>query len=311
MPVLVTGGSGFIGSYVVRELLRGGAEVTVFDRNGIGILDQLLEDSVAKVQLVTGDVVDLPALAGIVRERGINRVIHLAGELHLRSAENPWQCVQSNVIGTINVLELARMYPIERIVTASSPGLFGTVAQHPASVADDAPRYPGDIYEAAKAFGEDAGATYARQFGVSNVAIRAGMAYGPGCRIGWGRRLIEALAIRPLRGEPSELPWGDDQLNWSHVEDIARAFVVASTMSDTGVPAYNVRGDLRTMRDAARIANDLIPGARVGVEPGRHRWTQDFDDSLFREHSGWEPSWTLEAGIADLVEHTRRQLDAA
>lgn len=306
MTYLVTGASGFIGSYVVRQLLDEGEAVVGHDRRWPGTLPAIVGKDMESVTAVSGDITDFAHLVRIVREHHIDRIIHLAGELHDRSAENPGACIASNVLGTHNVLELARVTDVTRVVTASSAAIFGPAENHPPGpLPNDARLYAGDVYEASKIFGESEGEFYFQRFGVDNVAIRVGLAYGWGCTIGSAFRLVNELIEKPLRGEPGNVPWGGGAMNWSYVVDAADAFVRASRAGTTTTFAYNLRGDHRPIQEAVAIARKLIPGAQIQAAPGGHRWAQDFDDSVIRAELGFVPAWSLEAGLEDTIQRIR------
>jgi nucleoside-diphosphate-sugar epimerase len=302
MTYLVTGAAGFIGSYVVRQLLNEGETVVGFDRSWPGSLARVVGDQAAQVTQIAGEITDYALLHRVVQEHGVDRIIHLAGELHARSADNPGQCIQSNVVGTHNVLELGRNLDVARIVTASSAAVFGHPNRHPEGpIANDARLHAGDVYEAAKIFGESEGEYYFKRFGVDNVAIRIGLAYGYGCRIGWAARFVEELIEKPLRGEPGRVPWRDSMMNWVYADDAADGFVRASRTTTTDTFAYNLRGDPRTVAATVETARQLIPGADIDSEPGEHNWAQDFDDTLFRNATGYETRWTLRDGLSDII----------
>ncbi len=306
MTYLVTGASGFIGSYVVKQLVSEGEQVVAFDRNWPGSFDLVGADPGGSVPRIAGDVVDFAQLVRVVNDHTVESVIHLAGELHARSADNPGQCIQSNIVGTHNALELGRLLGVRRIVTASSAAVFGHPSRHPAGpIANDARLHAGDVYEAAKIFGESEGEYYFNKFGVDNVALRVGLAYGYGCRIGWAARFVEELIEKPLRGEPGRVPWAESSMNWTYIYDAADAFVRASKVKTTDTFAYNLRGDPRTIADTVAVAKALLPDADIAADPGEHNWSQDFDDSLLRAATGYEAKWTLEQGFADTLEKLR------
>jgi nucleoside-diphosphate-sugar epimerase len=307
MTYLVTGATGFIGSYVVEQLLDEDERVVGLDRDPIGALEDVIGERAHEVRLYVGDVTDFPLVARIIQDNGVDRIIHLAGELHARSAEHPGLAVHSNVVGTYHVLEAARLLDVTRVVTASSAAIFGTAEMQPVvPIPNDARLYPKDLYEGTKVLGETMGEFYGRTFGVDNAAIRIGLAYGYGCLSGNGLKLIDELVLKPLRGEPSRVQWGDAYLNWVYVVDGAAAFIAAARATTTDTWAYNLCGDYRTVAEGVQIARELLPDATIEVEPGGHRWAQHFDDSLFRRDTGFTAKYPLEAGIADAIERARR-----
>lgn len=303
MTYLVTGAAGFIGTYVVGQLLDDGETVVGLDRQWPGATEMVLgAERLGDFDRQVGDVADLALMLRLVSDHEVTHVIHLAGELHALSADNPGQCITSNVIGTHNVLELGRLTDVERIVTASSAAVFGPPSRHPdGPIPEDASLLAADVYEASKIFGETEGAHYFRRFGVDNVALRIGLAFGYGSRIGWGARFVEELVVKPLRGEPGRVPWASSKMNWVYAHDAADAFVRASRVSTTDTFAYNIRGDLLTVAETVEAARELIPGADIAAEPGEHHWAQDFDDTGLRTETGYETRWTLRDGLADII----------
>lgn len=302
MPYLVTGATGFIGSYVVRNLMEAGEGFVAFDRSPKGALPMVLGPRASSVQVEVGDVADLAHILRVVKEHKIDRIIHLAAELHLASAANPWRCIQSNIMGEYNVLEASRLFDVLKVVRVSSASLFGTVDKHPSgSLRNDARHYPHGIYEASKEFGELLGAFYSETYGVDTVDLRLGLVYGYGVLDGIGWRIVNELVIKPAQGLPGRVPWGDELINWTYAKDAANALVCACKAPRSSTYAYNVRGDPRRIRDAVEITRALIPGADVGADAGQNGWAQDFDDAMFRSDTGFRSAYTLEDGLRDTM----------
>lgn len=306
MRYLVTGAKGFIGSYTVESLLRGGHEVVALDRSTTWAKPPETNEGGGLVDVV-GDVSDFSLLADLFASHDIERVIHLAAELHDRSATQRGQCIQSNVVGTYNVLEAARLFGRASVVVASSAALYGTIDDQPVfPIPDDARLFAGDVYEASKVFGETIGTYYATRLGVPNTSLRVGLAYGGRCLIGTARRLIDELVIKPLSGRPGRLEYtADTMMNFLYVPDAAEAFVAASGDTAMTGHAYNIRGDYRSVADAIDIVRSLLPGADVEPGTAAHRWPMDFDDAPFRRDFGFTCRWTLEDALADIVRESR------
>jgi nucleoside-diphosphate-sugar epimerase len=307
MTYLVTGATGFIGSYVTDQLLRDGHHVIALDRQLAWAAPPAVPDGAA-LTLVQGDVTDFALIADLVQRHRVDRVIHLAAELHDRSAAQRGQCIQSNVVGTYNVLEAARLFGVERTVLASSAALFSPADVDPALPLDEHARtHAGDVYEASKLFGETTGEYYSRRLGVVNTSIRIGLAYGAACQIGVARRLIDEVVVKPLAGEPGQVEYTADSLmNLVYIHDAADAFVRASQGPAPSSPVYHVRGDYRSMEDLIEVAKALIPGGQITAGSAEHRWPMNFDDALFRRDYGYATRWTLEDAMAEIVQDKKR-----
>ncbi|MDA0637740.1 NAD(P)-dependent oxidoreductase [Nonomuraea sp. MCN248] len=308
MTYLVTGATGFIGSYVVDRLLRDGHRVVALDRRPEWAREPAAPDPSA-LTAVEGDVTDFSLVADLVSGHRVDRVIHLAAELHDRSAAQRGQCIQSNIVGTYNVLEAARLFGVTRTVLASSAALFSPAHHDPARpIAEDARIHGGDVYEGSKIFGETMGEYYLRTLGVANTSIRIGLAYGAACLIGTARRLIDELVTKPLAGEPGRPAYhAGSMMNMVYIHDTADAFVRASQGPAPSSPVYHVRGDYRSVGDMVEVARKLIPGAVIEPGDSDHRWPMNFDDSLFRREYGYATRWSLEDALADIVAERRSQ----
>jgi nucleoside-diphosphate-sugar epimerase len=306
MTYLVTGATGFIGSYVVDRLLRQDHRVVALDRRPgwAATPDAAVAGSLTYVE---GDVTDFSLIADLVATHRVDRIIHLAAELHDRSASQRGQCIQSNIVGTYNVLEAARLFEVERTVLASSAALFNPADNDPAAPLSESARIrAGDVYEGSKIFGETMGEYYWRTLGVVNTSIRIGLAYGAACMIGVARRLVDEVVTKPLAGEPGRTAYrADSMMNLVYIHDSADAFVRASQGPEPTSPVYHVRGDYRRIGDLVEIARSLIPGARIEAGDADHRWPMNFDDALFRRDYDFSPQWTLEKGLAEIVDQKR------
>ncbi|MEV0128476.1 NAD(P)-dependent oxidoreductase [Dactylosporangium sp. NPDC050688] len=309
MTYLVTGATGFIGSYVVDQLLDQEHRVVALDRRP-GWAAAPRASGTGALTFVEGDVTDFSLIADLLATHKVDRIIHLAAELHDRSAAQRGQCIQSNIVGTYNVLEAARLFDVERTVLASSAALFNPADIDPAVPLTESARVrAGDVYEGSKIFGETMGEYYWRTLGVVNTSIRIGLAYGAACLIGVARRLVDEVITKPLAGQPGRTAYGaDSMMNLVYIHDTADAFVRASQGPAPTSPVYHVRGDYRSIGDMVDIARTLIPGASIEVGDAGHRWPMNFDDSQFRKDYGFTPQWTLEAALADIVAEKRAAL---
>ncbi len=302
---LVTGGTGFIGSYVAADLLDHGHEVVAYDRStDPRILEKL--DVADAVEVRGGDVTDATDVARAVRETGATHVIHLAALLTTAAEANPRAAMQVNVEGTNNVFEAARLLDdqVERVAWASSAAAYAPPASYgDRFVTEDDLLSPDTLYGATKEYNEHQARVYHEEHGVSHVALRPTVAYGPYRETG-GSAFLANIVEKPALGESFEVEYGDQVIDWQHVRDIAQAFRRAAFTPDEELRqrVYNVRGELATIREAVETVERLLPDADLSVsDAGQLPWTQRLDMTKAQADLGYEPEYGLERGFREYI----------
>jgi nucleoside-diphosphate-sugar epimerase len=308
--VLVTGGTGFIGSYVARDLLDHGHDVVAYDRStDTRILDKVGADDVT---VRRGDVTDPTDVAHAVRETGATHIVHLAALLTTTAQEHPRAAMEVNIRGTTNVFEAARLFPdqVERVAWASSAAAYAPPTRYgDRFVVEDDLVSPDTLYGATKEYNEHQARVYREEFGVSDVALRPTVAYGPYRETG-GSAFLANIVEKPAVGEPFEVEYGDQVIDWQHVRDIAQAFRLAAFTPDADLTqrVYNVRGELATIREAVRMVERILPDADLTVsDAGQLPWTQRLDMTAAQEDLGYDPEYGLEDGFRDYIDVLREE----
>jgi UDP-glucose 4-epimerase len=263
MTVLVTGGTGWIGSYVVKDLVDRGERVVAFDAAG----DPSRYKEFRNVQVVRGDILDFPGLFECIRDNDIDRIIHLAGIVQADSRKNPRLFQKINCEGLVNVMEAARLAGVRRLVFSSTTVVYGETTC--ASVDEDYPPSPANTYAASKLFGELFLEQYRRAHGLDYVAVRFGHVFGPGKLK--GTPVFKDPFEYPAKGEKYVLAsGGDHQWNWSYVKDCGSAVVAACFAENPAHRVLNIcEGARHSVRDIANlISTEIIPGAQFEIGPG-------------------------------------------
>jgi UDP-glucose 4-epimerase len=317
MTYLVTGGAGFIGSRIVRDLVREGERVVVYDwfpeRSG---LESLLSEAEIEnqVKIVHGDVTNFSQLIRTLQENNVEKVIHMAAIMLLEFNANPLLGVKVNCEGTASVFEAARFLGLKKVVWASSGSVFGPETMYPQEyIPNDAPHYPQNLYGAAKSFNEFLAAYYSDRYGLDITALRFVMVYGAGQKRGRTARIIRELVCNPALGKPGKVPAAaDNVLGWTYVNDAARALVTASKVAQTGTKAFSVRGEIHTVQEIADHVRELFPDADITLLPlersASHTiMTCKYDTSLIEEELGYRPQWTMKQGIRETVNMVRQE----
>ncbi|WP_342131756.1 NAD-dependent epimerase/dehydratase family protein [Hydrogenophaga sp. OTU3427] len=253
--VLVTGGSGFLGAWIVRRLLAQGMGVRVFDVHDRR--DTVVSINGAAAHALDWRVGDI-SRAEDVRQAmsGCDGVIHLAGVLTPDCSARPVRGAEVNLIGSLHVFDAAIALGIRQIVYASSAGVFGP---------DDATRpAPATHYGAFKLAVEGAAQAYWREHGIASVGFRPFVVYGPGRES--GASAGPSLACRAAaRGESFTIAM-TGACGLVYVYDVAQAFVSALQTPVSGAPVYNMVGETASMDEVMAEIRRLAPTAQLRAE---------------------------------------------
>jgi UDP-glucose 4-epimerase len=296
--VLVTGGFGFIGAYVVRELLRDGSQVIVIDREAEGnTADDVLSAEERAVRRIAGDIPGAQTLTKLLHEHAVDTVVHLASPLATVTEVNP-QMVPSQMIAPhVAILDACRHAQTRRLVWASSVAVFGRSRDYPRlPIANDAPHLPLTLYGAAKSFLEHLSSHYSGRYGLDTLGLRFPLVYGPGRRRGGGlfaTRMIEGAAL----GRRCVVECADNEHDWVYVGDAARSILLAIRASTARSRALTVCGEVATRREAAEMLRRSFPQAQLVLHHGNTGLPAEFDPSVTFDEIGYKSTKTLRDGL--------------
>lgn len=311
--ILITGGTGLIGTAVARRLLARGDHVVLLDilpsPERVQSLEREFPDST--VEVARGDVAALGSLLDLVRTHGVESVVHLASMLGPDSDADPGQAARVNCEGTTNVLDVARLLDLRRVVLASSIAVYGpdgAYSREAFPLREDAPQWgaPGmRMYAAAKIYGEQLAQHYAARFGVSVTALRPSVVHGLGRRTG-ATSVVTKLIEDVLQG-PVTVGLGDARMSLVYVEEVADQFLALLDADADRLrehPFFNTGGFDCSVSELAELVRQEIPGAEIAVEPSEQRdvggLVSSVSGDLIREVLGYEPRF---ATLLDGVRH--------
>jgi nucleoside-diphosphate-sugar epimerase len=280
MNVLITGGSGIIGTTMAEKLLAAGDSVTLLDRApATERLAPLVERHGDRLQVAVGDVLSFGNLGDAVRQGRADVIVHLAYSLGAESNANPQAATEVNMTGTVNVLEIARLLEVPRVVMASSIAVYGNddayapdqlpLTEHmPLHIAPQLP-----IYGGGKVYLEKLGQHYRNAYGLLVVGMRPSIVYG------WGRRTgatgwMSSIVEEPVRGRATSVGFGEARVSVVYVEDVAEQFIAlvrAAPDVFTDTWFFNTGGDTCRVRDVVETVRELVPGAQIELTSGGER----------------------------------------
>lgn len=264
--VLVTGGTGLLGGPTVRRLVSSGHKVVAYDLSPN--LDNLGHAS-SEVEIVQGDVADLPSLMRVVKRSKIDRIIHLAAVIKHRSVADPLTAVMGNCAATAYLCELSQALDIERIVWASTAGVYGRMERYPAGarVTEDDLLGPSSPYGATKVACEQITEAYHANNGLDVVGFRLAYVYGLGRLTGATGQFNEMLRRLAL-GQAAVFPalLGGPSSMWQPMfnEDMAEVFCAAAFGPKADRRIYNAPvSQTLTVEQSLGILRELVPEASI------------------------------------------------
>ncbi len=305
MDCVVTGGAGFIGSNLVDALLARGDHVTVIDNLSTGRRSNLQQAIDAGAKLHVADVSDAGAVADIFAATQPEVAFHLAAQIDVRvSVTNPATDANVNVLGTIDVLEAARMAGTRRVVYSSTGGgLYGDADVLPTP--EDHPITPLAPYGQGKLAAEGYCELYSRLHGLSTVSLRYGNVYGPRQDV-HGEAGVVAIFCGCLVDHRTPTVFGDGRQtrDWVDVSDVVRANLLAADAALTS-PVNIGRGQETAVLDLIHALGDISGGAMpeprfAPDRPGEVR-RSCLDVTRARRELGWEAQVELRDGLQRIL----------
>lgn len=295
MRVLVTGGTGFIGSHLAKRLLEKGHEVFALSKSPGDSRDA------EGIDVRQGDISDASKIMEIVSEISPKKIFHLAASLG-RNGEGDGAVIKTNVLGTLNLLEAAESAGVECFVNTGSAEEYGN---GPVPFEESQKELPASVYAASKTCSNHICGLFHKHGRVPTVTLRPFIVYGP---FQYPGMLIPSAIVSSIGGESMKTSGGKQTRDFVYVEDVADAYVRASENKKALGETINICSGRETrIADVLKMISDLVGGGDnldIGGLPYRKGeiWRYFGDNSKARKLLGWEPKTSLEEGLRKTVE---------
>ncbi|HKW68605.1 MAG TPA: NAD(P)-dependent oxidoreductase [Terriglobales bacterium] len=249
-PILVTGGEGFIGQHVRKALTNLGTRVVSVDRRSAG--------ADRPGQCYDCDIRDADRINEIVGSHKIAGIIHLASLLRTASERDPLSATQVNIIGSLNILEAARAFKVQRVVYASSASVYGTRGAEDKAREEDVTA-PEDVYGNGKKYVEMLGEAYRRAYGIEFIALRVPIVVGPGSMDTASPWRSEIFSLADTSNPRAiSIPFQErETISLVHAEDLAQQFATLVHANRPSFSVYNAACEIWTVRDLKKEVESL------------------------------------------------------
>ncbi|QEL84002.1 dTDP-glucose 4,6-dehydratase [Bacillus mycoides] len=315
MNILVTGGAGFIGSNFIHYMLKNYETYKIINYDALTYSGNL--NNVKSIQenpnysFVKGEIQNGELLEHVVKERDVQVIVNFAAESHVdRSIENPIPFYDTNVIGTVTLLELVKKYSHIKLVQVSTDEVYGSLGKT-GKFTEETPLAPNSPYSSSKASSDMIALSYYETYQLPVIITRCSNNYGP---YQYPEKLIPLMVTNALEGK--KLPLYGDGLNvrdWLHVTDHCSAIDTVLHKGCVG-EVYNIGGNNeKTNIDVVEQIIKLLGKTKKDIEFVTDRLGHDrryaIDAQKMKNEFEWEPKYTFEQGLKETVEWYKNNVD--
>ncbi len=305
MRVAVTGGAGYIGSTLVRNLLEEGHSVATIDNQFAGNYKHIKKLKTTKLEIIEGDIRDQKDLDKSFK--GADAIVHAAALSNLDICnKSPEEAISVNIYGTYKVLEAAMRNDVKRVVFCSSAAVYGIPKNIP--VTETHATNPLNLYGVTKLSGEKLIDSYNLNHDLETVNLRFGNVYGVGLYTNWAG-VIPKFVAQGVEGKPLTV-YGDGEStrDFVHVEDIACAIILSLSAQNIKSETFNIGSETTTVNEIADIVSQEVEettkkSVLITRLPPRLGETKEFsyDTSKVEKILGFKPRWKLRDGIKQII----------
>jgi len=308
MSILITGGTGSLGSFLAREMIkRNYQDIILFDYNPDY---ERIRDILNKVKVAAGNITDWTDVVSVMKEHGVREVFHLAALLSTEIKERPFSGFKVNVEGTVNILEASRILGVKKLIFVSSISTFGPGLPEP--VKETYRQQPTNLYGITKLVGELWCLYYWQEYNIDTRILRFTRIVNPGRR-GKGVALFPSLMIEKAAiGEYYEIEVSEEyKVPIIYIKDAVDVLISLYETRQIKSRVYNINGLLPTAKEILETVKKYVPGARLefSKKPIVPHLTIPlrYDDSKAKNELGWRIGYTLDKMIEDFINEVQQR----
>ncbi len=302
---LITGGLGYVGVNLARELIKRGEEVILFDL----LPDSpMISDIRNEVKLIQGQLGNWAEVLEAVHSSHVDTIFHLGAMITMPAEANPWAAYETNANGLYHILEAVRHFEVTNVIWPSgiavyAPGVAEIVNE------DTYEANPSQIYAATKIFGERLGEYYHQKFNINFRSPSLPAICGPGRRAGLAA-YASLMVHDPVRGLPAELPISEEtQMPFIYIKDVIRCLMMLRDANEENLKRriYSIQGFSVPAGEMAKTVLRHLPDAVIHFNSDRKMVKlaaaapKMIDDSRARADWGWEPEYSWNEVVQDFI----------
>jgi threonine 3-dehydrogenase len=314
MMNLITGGMGFIGSHLARQLVKAGEAVILLD---ISTRSHLVDDIKNRVKIVQGDLDNWSMVMETVKKNNVDCIYHCGALLSAAAEESPLATFKVNANGAFHILEAARLFDVKNVIFLSTIATYGPGLRP--RVTDDDLQKPISMYGVTKVFGERLGEYYQSKFGVNFRGLRLPSAIGPGRGPGGVSAYSSLIVQEPAAGRRYDVYVGKStKIPLIYIKDTVAAMISLARADERQLTrrVYNVEGFSPTAGELADTVKSLLAEAHVDFHPQEEMvriadsWPKELDGSCAERDWGFKSQYMLDGAVKDFIEEfqARRHL---
>jgi nucleoside-diphosphate-sugar epimerase len=312
MTRLITGGTGFVGSELAKRLIEKGDRVVLFDISpNINAVREIKD----KISIIRGDISNWSELFNAVKDHNIKSIFHLGAMLSIPADANPWAAYRVNADGTLNILEAARLFDVEKVIFTSTIAVY---AGHGLPINESTLQNPESMYGITKLFSENLGRFYFKKFGLDFRAVRYPTVIGLGARTKHMSQYMSWMIENSLSNKPFDVWVNEDTRNpCLYYKDAALALLLIHDTPPQNIKTriYNLAGISLTAKEFVDKVKKHIPSAKIAFKPDPEivklmgKGFGTIDDTCAKKEWGWKMKYDMETMLEDIKREYKSKIN--